>query len=161
VKGFVNCNITNLQTVSNFNTHYITLNNQYISNIFLAKDGGTMYDSLVFQKNTSENPTVGYIGGFGDRVLYEPSTTKTDYACSIGINDTTKNCGFLLLLIMGINGGLNMMSLTSNGNLIINNGSFNGVGSFITELDYNNITLNKPGTFPPTMTYIRLKLIHF
>ena len=159
-KGFVNCNITNLQTVSNLNTHNITLNNQNISNIFLAKDGGTMYNSLVFQKNTSGNPTVGYFGGFGDRVIYEPSTTTTDYACSIGINNTTKNMWFSASSNYGYQwwvNGLNMMSLTSNGNLIINNGSFNGVGSFITELDYNNITLNKPTTFPPTMTNIYSK----
>ena len=118
-QGFVNCNIVSQQTISNLNTLNFKINNVNISNIFVAQNGGNMYDSLVFQKSTSGNPTTGYFDGVGARVVYQPSTATTDYACSIGINNTTKKFWFSASSNYGYewwSGGINSMSLTSNGN---------------------------------------------
>jgi hypothetical protein len=92
--GFINCNIQTPQSIPKITTSEITLNGQNINNIFVPQNGGSMYNSLAFQKSTSDNPIVGYFGGDGDRVIFQPSTTTSDYACSIGINNTTKKFWF-------------------------------------------------------------------
>ncbi len=125
-QGFLNSNIQTPQTLSNLNAYSITLNGQNVNNIFLSQNGGSMYNSLVFQKNTSGNPIAGFFDGPGSRVIYEPSTTTLDYACSMGINNTTKNMWFSASSNYGYQwwvNGLNVMSLSSSGNLTINNGS--------------------------------------
>ena len=94
VNGFINSNIQTSQLISNLNSYNITLNGQNINNIFLSQNGGNMYNSLAFQKSTSGNPIIGYFGGDGDRIILNPSTTTSDYACSIGINNTTKKMWF-------------------------------------------------------------------
>jgi hypothetical protein len=76
-----------------------------------------MYNSLVFQKSTSGNPAAGFFDGNGARVIYEPSTTTTDYACSIGINNTTKKMWSSLSSNYAYDwwiGGSNIATLTSN-----------------------------------------------
>jgi len=125
--GFTNCNVTRIQTISNLNTFNLKINNQAISSIYVPQNGGNMYDSLVFQKSTSGNPTVGYFDGMGARAVYQPSTTTTDYACSIGINNTTKKFWFSASSNYAYEywfGGANTLIITSN-ILSFNNGIIN------------------------------------
>jgi hypothetical protein len=125
-QGFINSNETEPQNIPSINTSNIVLNGTNVNNIFLSQNGGSMYNSLVFQKNTSGNPVPGFFDGPGSRVIYEPSTTTLDYACSMGINNTTKNMWFSTSSNYGYQwwiNGVNMMSLSSTGNLTINNGS--------------------------------------
>jgi hypothetical protein len=84
-QGFVNCNIVSQQTISNLNTLNFKINNVNISNIFVAQNGGNMYDSLVFQKSTSGNPTTGYFDGVGARVGIEGTGCKV--GCVVGCCD--------------------------------------------------------------------------
>lgn len=133
--GFINCNIQTPQSIPKITTSEITLNGQNINNIFVPQNGGSMYNSLAFQKSTSGNPTVGYFGGDGDRIIYNPSTTTSDYACSIGINNTTKKFWFSASSNYAYEywfGGSNTLIMTSNilsfdngtistNNLLINN----------------------------------------
>jgi len=72
-QGFINSNVATAQTIPSIATTNITLNGTNVNSIFLAQNGGTMYNSLVFQKNTSGNPVPGFFDGPGSRVIYEPS----------------------------------------------------------------------------------------
>ena len=147
VQGFLNSNIQTAQTLSNLNTYAITLNNQDINNIFLAKNGGTMYNSLVFQKSTSGNPVAGYFDGSGSRIIYEPSTTTTDYACSMGINNTTKNMWFSASSNYGYQwwvNGINVMSLSSSGNLTVGNIYNKTETDTLLNAKQNNLTFQSP-----------------
>ena len=116
-QGFLNSNIQTAQTLSNLNAYTITLNGQNVNNIFLAKNGGSMYNALAFQKSSSGPPAAGYFDGIGSRVILEPSTTTTDFACSMGINNSNKTMWNSLSSNYSYNwwiGGSNMASLSSN-----------------------------------------------
>ena len=149
--GFVNCNATRVQMISNLNTLNLKINNQNISNIFVPQNGGSMYDSLVFQKSTSDNPTVGYFDGTGARVVYQPSTTTTDYACSIGINNTTKKFWFSASSNYAYEywfGGANTLIISSN-ILSYNNGIINATtlqqnSQNITDVSSNIVLTQTP-----------------
>ena len=149
--GFVNCNATRVQMISNLNTLNLKINNQNISNIFVPQNGGSMYDSLVFQKSTSDNPTVGYFDGTGARVVYQPSTTTTDYACSIGINNTTKKFWFSASSNYAYEywfGGANTLIISSNimsyNNGIINATTLQQNSQNITDLSSNIVLTQTP-----------------
>jgi hypothetical protein len=103
-QGFLNSNIQTAQTLSNLNTYTITLNNKDINNVFLAKDGVTMYNSLVFQKNTSGNPTAGHFGGLEIELYVNPQLQQLIMLVLLASIILLKTCGFQLLLIMDING---------------------------------------------------------
>ena len=150
-QGFINTNIVSQQTISNLNTLYLKINNQSISSIFVPQNGGNMYDSLVFQKSTSDNPTVGYFDGTGARVVYQPSTTTTDYACSIGVNNTTKKFWFSASSNYAYEywfGGANTLIINSNvlsfDNGIINATTLQQNSQNITDISSNIVLTQTP-----------------
>lgn len=151
VNGFINSNITLQQTISNLKTISLTIGNTNISNIYVAQNGGNMYDSLIFQKSTSGNPTAGYFEGVGARVIYNPSTTTTDYACSIGINNTTKKFWFSVSSNYAYEywfGGDNTLIISSNimsyNNGIINCTTLQQNSQNITDISSNIVLTQTP-----------------
>jgi len=146
--------VTRIQTISNLNTFNLKINNQAISSIYVPQNGGNMYDSLVFQKSTSGNPAVGYFDGMGARVVYQLSTTTTDYACSIGINNTTKKFWFSASSNYAYEywfGGANTLIISSNvlsyDNGIINATTLQQNSKNITDV-CSNIVLTQTPNIP-------------
>lgn len=151
LNGFINSNITLQQTISNLKTMSLTIGSQNINNIFVAQNGGNMYDSLIFQKSSSGNPTAGYFEGTGARVVYNPSTTTTDYACSIGINNTTKKFWFSASSNYAYEywfGGDNTLIISSNimsyNNGIINATTIQQNSQNITDISSNIVLTQTP-----------------
>ena len=155
-QGFLNSNTASAQFInilnnSNLNTYNITLNGNNINNIFLNQNGGSLYNTLVFQKASSGDPIQGYFGGLGDRVVYQASTTTTDYTCATGINNTTKNMWNNVSSNYGYDwyfAGIKMMSLNSNylnySNGIINCKDINVNGASIPTISRNTILSSTP-----------------
>jgi hypothetical protein len=155
-QGFLNSNTASAQFInilnnSNLNTYNITLNGNNINNIFLNQNGGSLYNTLVFQKASSGDPVQGYFGGLGDRVVYQASTTTTDYTCATGINNTTKNMWNNVSSNYGYDwyfAGIKMMSLNSNylnySNGIINCKDINVNGASIPTISRDTILSSTP-----------------
>jgi hypothetical protein len=146
IQGFINSNITTTQTIPNISTNAITYNGVEISNGFLKKnDGGTIYKSIAISASTAGIPATGYFGNStGERYILQPSTTTTDYPCSLGIDLSSKSLWFSASSNYKYNwyiGGSNLLSLNSN-NLNFPNGNINASNVQISGTDIKAYTQN-------------------
>jgi hypothetical protein len=126
VNGFINTNITTSQTISKITTNEITYNGVEISttlNNYLQKAGGTMSGRLNFNYGANFGTPVGGGGGSGERInLNTNGITISDYPPSLGVSGNSlwfsspANHSY-----QWFNNGNQLMSLTSSGQLILNN----------------------------------------
>jgi len=146
LNGFINSNMTTAQTIPNISTNSITYNGVEISNGFLKKnDGGTIYKPIAISASTSGSPSIGYFGNStGERYILQPSTTTTDYPCSLGIDLNSKSLWFSASSNYKYDwyiGGSNLLSLNSN-NLNFPNGNINASNVQISGTDIKTYTQN-------------------
>jgi hypothetical protein len=127
LSGFINCNITTPQFIPSLNTNAITYQGVEISNTlnnYVLKAGSTMTGRINFNYGTNifGNPVAGG-GGNGERLnLNTNGITAIDYPPSIGVSTnslwfssgTNQNYEWF-------NNGNPLMSLSSTGQLILNN----------------------------------------
>ena len=110
-----------------------------------------MYNNLIFQKSTSGIPTTGFFGGasLGDRIIYQPSSSTTDYPCAIGIDLTNNNMWYSLSSNFSNSfyfGGTKTLDISSNvirfPNGVINCSNLQQGGQNITTIS-SNIVINQ------------------
>jgi hypothetical protein len=127
LNGFINSNITTPQLIPKITTNEITYNGVEISttlNNYVLKAGGTMSGRLNFNYGAGIFGTpVGGGGGSGERInLNTNGITATDYPPSLGVSGNSlwfsspANHSY-----QWFNNGNQLMSLTSSGQLILNN----------------------------------------
>jgi len=126
INGFINTNITTSQTIPKITTNEITYNGVEISttlNNYLQKAGGTMTGRLNFNYGANFGTPVGGGGGSGERInLNTNGITATDFPPSLGVSGNSLwfsspvNHSY-----QWFNNGNQLMSLTSSGQLILNN----------------------------------------
>jgi hypothetical protein len=127
LNGFINSNITTPQLIPKITTNEITYNGVEISttlNNYVLKDGGTMTGRLNFNYGAGIFGTpVGGGGGSGERInLNTNGITATDFPPSLGVSGNSlwfsspANHSY-----QWFNNGNQLMSLTSSGQLILNN----------------------------------------
>jgi hypothetical protein len=145
IQGFINSNVIATQYINSISTNAITYNGVEISNGFLKKnDGGSIYKSIAIQASTAGVPAINYFGGNGDRFILEPSTTTTDYPCSLGIDNASKSFWFSASSNYKYDwyiGGSNLISFNSN-NLNFSNGTINAYNLQQGGQNLNTITSN-------------------
>ena len=125
-QGFINSNITTPQLIPKITTTEITYNGVEISttlNNYVLKAGGTMTGRLNFNYGANFGTPVGGGGGSGERInLNTNGITISDYPPSLGVSGNSLwfsspvNHSY-----QWFNNGNQLMSLTSSGQLILNN----------------------------------------
>lgn len=126
LNGFINTNITTPQLIPKITTNEITYNGVEISttlNNYVLKAGGTMSGRLNFNYGANFGTPVGGGGGSGERInLNTNGITISDFPPSLGVSGNSlwfsspANHSY-----QWFNNGNQLMSLTSSGQLILNN----------------------------------------